>query len=337
MITPPALKTGDKVAIVATARKVSRTEMEPVVAMLQSWGLNVVTGEHLYAEENQFAGSDEQRHSDLQQMLDDPDVRAIFCARGGYGTVRLIDQTDIAGLLRHPKWIVGYSDITVLHSHLHKHAGIETLHATMPINFFDNGQPAASAEVLRKTLFGEIPVYTPKPAVFSRPGNARGQVIGGNLSILYSLAATPSDIDTQGKILFIEDLDEYLYHIDRMMMNLKRSNKLANLAGLVVGGMSDMRDNAVPFGKTAEEIIADAVKEHSFPVLFGFPAGHLKDNMPLILGREAVLEVGPENASLTFIPPAATQAGTMRLLKPLLFISAFFALIWLLYFLLLGK
>lgn len=338
MITPEFLKPGDKVAIVATARKISSAEVEPAIRILKSWGLEVITGDSLYETDRQFAGSDSQRTVDLQTMLDNQEVKAIMCARGGYGTVRIIDELDFTAFVKHPKWIIGYSDITVLHNHINTVHGIETLHATMPVNFPSDGTLPA-VEALKSALLGEAPDYKMASGKLSRAGHARGQVIGGNLSILYSLSGTPSALDTSGKILFIEDLDEYLYHIDRMMMNLKRSGKLENLAGLVVGGMSGMRDNAVPYGMTAEEIIFDAVKSYKYPVLFDFPAGHIKENMPLIMGREAVLDVNTEGSALTFtLPPKTTKAGRFKMqAKPVLFILGFFVLLYLLYAWLLGE
>ena len=338
MITPEFLKPGDKVAIVATARKTSPAEVEPAIKTIESWGLEVVTGDSLYDVDRQFAGTDSQRAADLQAMLDNLEIKAILCARGGYGTVRIIDELDFSAFVKHPKWIVGYSDITVLHNHINQIYGIETLHATMLVNFPSEGILPA-VEALKSVLFGEAPDYKTATGKLSRSGHAQGQVVGGNLSILYSLSGTPSALDTSGKILFIEDLDEYLYHIDRMMMNLKRAGKLENLAGLVVGGMSDMRDNAVPYGITAEEIIFDAVKSYKYPVLFGFPAGHIKENMPLIMGREAVLDVTAEGSALAFTKPAkSSKAGRFKMqVKPLLFILGFFVLLYLLYALLLGN
>lgn len=339
MITPAFLKPGDKIGMVATARKVSPSEIEPAVRWFESRGFVVITGRNLYASDRQFAGTDALRRADLQEMLDNPDIRAVVCARGGYGTVRIIDKLDFSGFLRHPKWIVGYSDITVLHSHIQLHYGIETLHATMPLNFPAEGPADEPAEALLRCLCGESPAYWVEPGALSMPGHARGIVVGGNLSILYSLSGTPSDIDTRDKILFIEDLDEYLYHIDRMMMNLKRSGKLDRVAGLIVGGMTEMRDNTIAFGKSAEEIILETVAEYKYPVLFGFPAGHIKDNMPLILGREAVVDVSAGIGSLVFQPPDQRSAsGKLKsLFKPAVFILGFFALLYLLYALLLGN
>lgn len=287
MTTPPCLQKGDKIGIVACARKISKEELEPAVDLLTSWGLEVVLGKNIFREEHQFSGSDDQRAADLQSMLDDPAVKAVISARGGYGTVRIIDKLDFTAFKKQPKWIIGYSDITVLHSHVHNF-GIKTLHATMPINFAKN---AEAIETLRKALFGEALRYEGGSHSLNRKGNAEAELVGGNLSLLYALTGSVSDINTNGKILFIEDLDEYLYHIDRMMINLKRSGKLSHLAGLIVGGMSDMKDNAVPFGKTAEEIILDAVKEYDYPVCFGFPAGHIDRNLALVLGGKVKMEV----------------------------------------------
>lgn len=294
MITPIYLKKGDKIAIVSPARKISPAEAETAINIFTSWGLEVVKGDHLYDSYNQFAGSDEQRRSDFQMMLDDESIRAIICSRGGYGTVRIIDGLDFTRFLQSPKWVVGYSDETVLHSHIHKHFGVETMHAVMLVNFKDKREGDLSLISLEKALFGEELVYKIPSEQYNRKGNCKGPLVGGNLSILYSLNNTGSDIKTNGKILFIEDLDEYLYHIDRMMMNLRRSGKLEGLAGLIVGAMNKMHDNDVPFNKTAYEIIAEAVEDYLYPVCYNFPAGHIEDNRALILGREVTLDVNEE-------------------------------------------
>jgi len=295
-IRPAFLKPGDTIGIIAPARKISEQELLPSIKTLQTWGLKVKLGKHIYSSYHQFAGTDDLRRSDLQTMLDDIEVKAIFSARGGYGTLRIIDAIDLTSFINHAKWITGYSDVTVLHSHIHTHTGIETLHSTMPINFENDSE---SLELLRKSLFGEELNYTYSAHQLNREGEAEGTLVGGNLSLLYALASTPSDIDTKGKILFLEDLDEYLYHIDRMMMQLKRSGKLAGLKGLVIGSFSEMKDNKVPFGKTAEEIIIDSVKEYKYPVSFSFPAGHGEKNYPLFFGRTAKLAVS-KTASLNF-------------------------------------
>jgi muramoyltetrapeptide carboxypeptidase len=296
MVQPAYLKQGDKVAIIATARKISREELQKAVTFLESYGLSVVFGKHLFAIDNQYAGTDAQRAEDLQWALDDAEIKAVFIARGGYGTVRLIDSVNFNGFLKQPKWLVGYSDITVLHNAIHKQ-DVETLHATVPINFYKDEEATRS---MMQALMGGLKYTSASPHPLNRKGKASGEMVGGNLSLIYSLSGTKYDIDTAGKILFIEDLDEYLYHIDRMMMQLKLSGKLENLAGLVVGGMTDMKDNIVPFGKMAEEIILDAVKDYSFPVCFHFPAGHIDHNMALYLGRKTKLEVHADSVSLSY-------------------------------------
>lgn len=297
MNQPAFLKPGDKIAIIATARKISADELRPAKMMLKEWGLEVVLGENIFEVDNQYAGTDAQRAKDLQWALNDESIKAVVCARGGYGTIRLMDRINFDAFKQHPKWIVGYSDITVLHQHINRNFGIATLHATMPINF---GKDKEATESLRKALFGETIEYTVEPHKLNVNGEAKGELVGGNLSLMYALCGSESDIDTKGKILFLEDLDEYLYHIDRMMMNLKRSGKLQHLAGLVVGGMTDMKDNTVPFGKNAEEIIYDAVKQYGYPVCFNFPAGHIDRNMALYLGKEVELKVREDNIKLSF-------------------------------------
>lgn len=296
MVQPAYLKQGDQVAIIATARKISREELQAAVTFLEGYGLSVVFGKHLFEIENQYAGSDAQRAEDLQWVLDEADIKAVFIARGGYGTVRLMDTMSFDGFLKNPKWIVGYSDITVLHNIIHRH-GVETLHATMPINFHKHEEATRS---MMQALMGGLNYTTALPHPLNRKGKASGEMVGGNLSLIYSLSGTKYDIDTGGKILFIEDLDEYLYHIDRMMMQLKLSGKLEKLAGLVVGGMTDMKDNLVPFGKKAEEIILDAVQDYHFPVCFHFPAGHIDKNMALYMGRKTHLTVTTESVVIAY-------------------------------------
>jgi muramoyltetrapeptide carboxypeptidase len=300
MRTPPYLKPGDTIGIAASARKISEAEIEPSLRLIRSLGFKVKCASNLFLEENQYAGNDLMRTQGFQQLLEDADVRAILCARGGYGTVRIIDKLDFSSFITNPKWVAGYSDVTVLHSHIHTHFNIETLHSTMPLNFPTDGRSNESVKTLFSALTGKNISYDVPSHKFNKSGKAAATVVGGNLSILYSLNGTASDINTDGKILFIEDLDEYLYHIDRMMQNLKRSEKLKNLKGLIVGGMSDMNDNTIPFGKDALEIINETIAEYDYPVCFDFPAGHNRDNHTLILGREAELEVKENNVSLKF-------------------------------------
>jgi muramoyltetrapeptide carboxypeptidase len=335
MITPPYLISGDKIAIIASARKVNPAEMDIAINTFRSWGLHVVIGPHLFGERNQYSGTDEERAADLQKMLDDKEIKAIICARGGYGTVRIIDSLDFSTFEQHPKWIVGYSDITVLHSHIQTQFGIETLHAIMPINFPDEGTEAA-IDSLRKALFGETLEYNIGSHPLNKTGNVTGVLTGGNLSILYSLAGTPSDIQTQDKILFIEDLDEYLYHIDRMMMNLKRSGKLSGIKGLIVGGLTKMNDNTVPFGKQAEQIIAEYAQDAGISICFNFPAGHIADNRALIIGREVQLNIAASDVSVHFLhSDEIAKKGSMlrKFLKPAIFFLGFFAFIYLILYL----
>lgn len=301
MTIPAYLNTGDTIGIVSTARKISPQEIAPAVEQFEKWGLKVVYGEDLFNVYHQFAGTDEQRLLDFQKMLDAPEVKAIICARGGYGTVRIIDRMDFTRFLENPKWIAGFSDITVLHSHIHQNYSIATLHCAMPVNFSKEGAFSNSIETIRKALFGETLNYEAQGSSLNRTGEATGLLTGGNLSILYNLSGTNSQVDTRGKILLLEDLDEYLYHIDRMMFNLKRTGILENLSGLIVGGMNDMRDNTTPFGKTAEEIIAEAVKEYTFPVCFNFPSGHITENHALILGKQVTLKVREEKSRLNYL------------------------------------
>lgn len=295
MITPTKLFRGDKIAIVAPAGKIPAEKVENAVQVLQDWGLEVVLGKNMFKTHHQYSAIDEDRVSDFQQMLNDNSVKTIICTRGGYGSVRIIDRLDFAGFIKNPKWIIGFSDITVFHSHIHANYGIETLHAPMTAGLTD----AFSAKSLKKCLFGEPISYDITKLHLSREGEAEGILVGGNLAIICSLVGTKSDIHTSGKILFIEDVGEYLYRLDRMMWQMKRSGKLQNLAGLIVGGMSDMEDNDTPFGKTAYEIVADAVAEYDYPVCYGFPAGHQENNMVLILGRKVKLAV-TNNVNFTF-------------------------------------
>ncbi len=280
----------DKIGLVSTARKISEGELQPAINLLKSWGLDPVVSPEIYEIENQFAGSDAKRTKAFQRFLEDEEIKAILCVRGGYGSVRIIDQIDFSALEKNPKWIVGYSDVSVFHLHCAAQIGIPTLHATMPINFASNSDSALVS--LRKALFGEDLEYEVPSHPFNIKGSCQGELIGGNLSIVYSVLGSPSMPPTSGKILFLEDLDEYLYHIDRMMYNLKRNGVLDDLSGILVGGMTDMNDNAVPFGETAEEIITRHVQDLGIPVAFGFPAGHLDDNRTLIMGQEATLTVG---------------------------------------------
>jgi len=256
----------------------------------------------IYKRHHQFAGEDKDRLDDLQMMLDHPDIKAIFCARGGYGTIRLLSRIDLKGFAAHPKWVVGFSDITVLHAFLQMRIGLATIHAAMPYTFRDvTGREDPAVASLFRILKGEFPSYTIPAHYLNREGTGTGILLGGNLSLLCSLTGTPYQFPMREAVLFLEEVDEYLYHIDRMMQNLKLAGMLENLAGLVVGGLTDMHDNEVPFGMDAAEIIRSAVEEFDFPVCFDFPAGHIKENMAMVLGRQVSLIVNEEGSQLEYI------------------------------------
>ncbi len=297
MITPPYLQKGDTVALLATARKNIDDNLKPTIDLLHSWGLEAVVGSTIGLDYHQLAGTDEQRAADFQKQLDNPNIKAIWCVRGGYGTVRMLDLLDFTKFKQHPKWVIGFSDVTVLHNHLNT-MGYKSLHAIMPVTVPRATPDAVSS--LKASLFGEPVSYTISPAPMNRFGSATGELVGGNLSILYSLLGSPSAIDCRDKILFIEDLDEYLYHIDRMMMNLKRNGCIENLKGIIIGGMTSMKDNEVPWGKNALEIIDDVTKKYNIPVIFNFPAGHIRDNRALIMGNTVSIEVTAAGSIVTF-------------------------------------
>ena len=296
MIIPKKLTKGDKIGIISTARKISLEELKPAIHILESWSLEVVLGTNLLEVDNQFSGTVHQRTADFQSMIDDKSIRAILCARGGYGSIQIIDNIDFSSLKKNPKWIVGYSDVTVLHSHLNT-LGIASMHATMPINFSTNTDKAIQS--LRKSLFGLENNIKCKTHPFNKLGSVEAEIVGGNLSILYSLLGSKSDIDTNKKILFIEDLDEYLYHIDRMIISLKRNGKFDNLKGLIIGGMSEMNDNDIPFGKTSVQIILEHLESFEFPICFAFPAGHMDDNNAIVFGINSRLIITEKKVILS--------------------------------------
>ena len=291
------LQRGDKIQIVAPARKISLEELQPAITYFQNQGWEVLCSNLLWGQYHQFSGTDDMRAADMQQALDNPDVKAVICARGGYGGMRIIDKLDFSAFKKHPKWLCGYSDTTVFHAHINQVLNLPSLHCTMPINIDADSYHSAALHTMVQALTTGKVHYTIQAAEGNRAGQAQAKIVGGNLSILYAVNGSVSDIDTDGKILFIEDLDEYLYHIDRMMLCLKRSGKLSRLKGLIVGGMSDMHDNTVPFGFDAKEIIMQHVQEYDYPVCFDFPAGHIKDNRAIIMNAPANLNV--DNSSVT--------------------------------------
>ncbi len=300
MQQPDFLTIGDTIGIVAMAGKVNPLAVEPAITILQNWGLKVIVGESVSAAYHQFAGTDEVRLRDFQQMLDNPFVKAIFSARGGYGSSRILDEVDFSHFLKKPKWIIGFSDITAVHCHLNN-LGVMSIHGVMPKSFDQTGGEEA-LETLRKTLFGEALSYQILPEEFNRIGTATGQVVGGNLCLLAHLIGSKSELNTKGKILFLEDVGEKFYNLDRMMLQLRRAGKLENLTGLIVGQFSDLTDYETPFGKTAWEIMAEHTVKYHYPVCYNFPVGHIPDNRAIICGAMGQLEVLQSGVSLMFQP-----------------------------------
>ena len=302
LIKPEYLKKGDTVAIVAPSGVLKNYNGYILKAkeLLKSWELEVIIGENVFNDNGHFAGTDNQRSADFQLALDDKAIKAIWCARGGYGAMRVIDNLNFEKYKENPKWIIGYSDITAIHNDLHNNKS-ESIHGIMCKSLekidVDNNE---SISLLKKTLFGEKLSYTIEGNNYNIEGNSNGQLIGGNLTLLHCLLGSESSIDTDGKILFIEDLGEYLYHIDRMLISLKRAGYFDNCRGLIVGDFTDMRKNTTPFGRNLKELILDIVKEYDFPVSFGFPAGHGEKNYPMILGREINLEVSKQQSTINF-------------------------------------
>ena len=299
--SPNFLRPNDKVALCSSARKISRRELNYAIELLKSKGLEVVLGDTIELENNQFAGSDKERAKDIQQMLDREDIKAIIFARGGYGTVRILDLLDFSEFEKHPKWLIGYSDVTAMLSHLYFNHGICSMHASMPIDLKEGKDSGGCFEMMIDSLLGKAEMNLCFGKMNSRISKTdsrvediefEGEMIGGNLSVLYSLLGSNSFGKTDGKILFIEDLDEYLYHIDRMMQALKRAGKLANLSGIVVGSFSQMHDNSIAFGQSAYEIIASAVEDYDYPKVFGANIGHESGkNAPIVVGGNAIVSV----------------------------------------------
>jgi len=294
---PPYLKKGDQVGIICPAWKVDE-ELEDAVALLTSWGLEVVLGKTVHSSYRQYAGSDELRAQDFQHMLDHDEIKAIFAARGGYGCVRMIDRIDFTGFALNPKWIIGFSDVTVIHSHIQRNFAIPTIHGQMPMTIPDATK--ASLQSLKDTLFGKSPKYEYSSEQLLLPGEAQGKLIGGNLSLLVNVLGSPSDMDYDGKILFIEDVGEFYYAIDRMLWTLKRAGKLAKLKGMIVGGFTSLKDNKVPFGMTVEDLVKEIAAEYGYPIAFDFPAGHIDNNYTLIFGKDVSLKVEQHNVSLSY-------------------------------------
>ena len=298
IIRPPLLRRGDRVAVIAPAGLVDREKTEGAIALIESWGLQVIRGRHLYERHGIFAGSDGQRLDDLQWALDDSSVRAVICARGGYGMSRIIADIDFSAFSSEPKWVLGYSDITVLHLFINYKTGISTLHGEMPLNYNDNAG-SGSLESVRRVLFGGPSGYewTTGPM---REGTARGILVGGNLSLVSNLMGTGIRDYLEGKILFLEERGEYLYSLDRMISGLALSGVLSELRGLVIGGLSGMKESDVKYACGVNEIITESIAGYSYPYAFGFPAGHIKDNRALVTGAPVRLEVSGGRASLVY-------------------------------------
>lgn len=298
MIQPAYLKKGDKIAIVCPAKKLPK-RIDSAITILEKWGLNVVLGDSVYAEHHQFAGDDQLRAKDLQRFLDDVSIHAIIAGRGGYGCIRIIDELDFTAFKKQPKWLIGFSDVTVFLSHLIAQLNIQCMHAQMPYTF-DDATPE-SLESLRKALFGEDLNYNYTSAFKNKIGNADGLLIGGNLSLLTMVQGSVSEMDYDNKILFLEEIGEHEYAIDRMMRMLKRSGKLSKLHGLIIGAFNGIETESIPFGQTPEELILDLIKEYDYPVCFNFPTGHIDNNLTMILGKKISLNIKEHQVTLNYL------------------------------------
>jgi len=299
MIAPTHLQKGDTISIVAPGKKTSRIAVENSIKIFKEWGLDVHVANNIFSDEHSYlAGTDAQRLEDFQRALNSNNVKAIICARGGYGSTRILDQLNYDALQQYPKWIVGFSDITAFHLKLSR-LGYQSIHSTMPVLFTDVDS-GSSVESLRKLLFGLDNQLIAPAKSSNRNGETKGKTIGGNLSLIVDAMGTSSEPDTEGKILILEEVEEYFYKIDRMLTQLKRAGKLKSLAGLVVGHFTNMQDTSVPFGESVEKIILNAVGEYRYPVAFGFPIGHENPNLAWCHGADAIFEVNAERASLSF-------------------------------------
>lgn len=297
MTQPPYLKKGDKIAITCPAKSL-KSPIKDAIKLLESWDLKVVLGKTLNASHFQFSGTDELRAADMQKFIDDEDIKAIIAARGGYGCIRIVDDIDWMPLIQNPKWIIGFSDITVFHMQL-QNMGLQSLHAQMPSTIAKSSKEGL--ESLRKVLFGEEIEYNFPGSPDNRIGDCTAELIGGNLTLLTACIGAKNDIDYNDKILFIEDVGEYAYAIDRLVRTLDRAGKFKNLTGLVIGGFTNIKQDDPPFGYSVNEIINASFAKYNFPACFNFPAGHLADNRALVLGRKVKLEVRLENSKLSFI------------------------------------
>jgi len=299
MIIPPYLQKGDTIGMICPAGFMPEEKFSTSIRILEQWGYHVKRGTTPGAQFHYFSGTDEQRTADLQQMLDDKNVKAIFCARGGYGLSRMIDAIDFRTFRKNPKWIIGFSDVTVLHAHINRKLNIATLHAPMAGAFNDGGYRNQYVQSLKQALSGNRIDYTVKGHRLNRAGNAKGMLIGGNLALVAHLVGTASAYQTKGKILFLEDVGEYLYNIDRMLIQVKRAGMFNSLAGLIFGGFSDLKDTTTPFGATLLDILQYHVKEYNYPVCYQFPVSHEKENLALKIGLSYRLSVTGKSVRLT--------------------------------------
>lgn len=302
LVQPDYLQKGDTIAIVAPAGILKNKQeiINYAKELMESWGLHVVMGKHVFNQGDHFAGTDKERAEDFQKALDNPNIKAIWSARGGYGSVRILDKLDYTKFKESPKWIIGYSDVTAFHNHIHN-LGIETIHGMMGTSMmFEPEETMQSIETLRKALFGESLSYKIPANSYNKEGKGEGQLVGGNMTILLTMLGGESQMNTDGKILFIEEIGEYKYHIDRILQSLKRAGYFENLQGVIVGDMSNIKKNTTKWGSSVEQLILDALSEYDFPILFGFPAGHEADNRALIMGRNVLINVNKNTSEVIF-------------------------------------
>lgn len=302
LIQPPYLKAGDTVAIVAPSGILKNRveEIRRATDLLEKWGLNVIVGKHVFKQDNHFAGTDNERCEDFQNALDNPKISAILCARGGYGTVRILDKLNYTKFKKYPKWIIGYSDITALHNQIHNE-GFQSLHAMMGVSLTkDLNEIKETVATFKTAVFGNPLSYTLEGSKYNKTGSVTAPLVGGNLTMLHTMLGSKTSIDTSGKILFIEEIGEYKYHIDRMLQSLKRAGYFNHCKGLVIGDMTKLKKNTTLWGSSIEQLILDALSDYDFPIAFNMPAGHEKDNRTLILGRKIILDVGKEKSTVVF-------------------------------------
>ncbi len=294
VIIPPYLKHGDAIGMICPSGFMPLEKAQKCIDVLQQWGFKVQIGKTVGSQNNYFSGDDKTRLHDLQLMLDDKNIKAIFCARGGYGLSRIIDNVNFDKFIQNPKWIIGYSDISLLHAHVYSNFNVASLHAPMAAAFNEIDESEEYIYAIYESLTGNKQTYKTASSAINRNGTCKGELIGGNVALLAHIIGTKSDINTKNKIVFIEDIGEYKYNIDRMLMQLKRAGKLNELAGLIVGSFTEMKDTTIPFGQAVEEIIFDKVKEYNYPVCFNFPVGHAEENHALKIGVHYKLTVDDE-------------------------------------------